>query len=171
MKSRVMSGRLGVGICVGALALAIGSAGNARPPYTQEELADQQKALLAVVDHGRDLWHGSNPSMSSNGLACGNCHPDAAASNPHTFPKYQADLGRVIALREMINWCISTPQAGQPLDPNGPDMIAMEAYAFYLYRGTKISPGLATEQTSPSVQIKSGVGYPKKGSGVGYDKE
>jgi thiosulfate dehydrogenase len=45
-------------------------------------------------------------------------------------------------------------------------MIAMEAYAFYLYRGKQISPGLATEQTSPVV-VKSGVGYPKKPSGVG----
>jgi len=45
----------------------------------------------------------------------------------------------------------------------------MEAYAFYLYRGTKIEPGLATEQTPPVV-VKSGTGYPRKGSGVGYDK-
>lgn len=170
MEYQAMSGRLGAIIFLGALSLAIGGAATARPPYTRQELADQEKALLAVVDHGRDLWHGSNPSMSSNGLACGNCHPDAAASNPQTFPKYQADLGRVIALRDMINWCITTPQAGQPLDPDGADMVAMEAYAFYLYRGAKISPGLATEQTSPVV-IKSGVGYPKKGSGVGYDKE
>jgi len=54
-------------------------------------------------------------------------------------------------------------------DADGDDMIAMEAYAFYLYRGKQIMPGLATEQTSPVV-VKSGVGYPKKGSGVGYDK-
>jgi thiosulfate dehydrogenase len=107
--------------------------------------------------------------MSSNGLACGNCHPDAAASNPQTFPKYQADLGRVIALRDMINWCITVPQGGKALDVDSADMVAMEAYAFYLYRGKQISPGLATEQTSPVV-VKSGVGYPKKGSGVGYDK-
>ena len=170
MKYQAMSGRLGAIFFLGALSLAIGGAATARPPYTKQELADQEKALLAVVDHGRDLWHGSNPSMSSNGLACGNCHPDAAGSNPQTFPKYQADLGRVIPLREMINWCISTPQVGKPLDVNSEDMVAMEAYAFYLYRGKKIAPGLATEQTSPVV-VKSGVGYPKKGSGVGYDKE
>ncbi len=92
-----------------------------------------------------------------------------SASNPQTFPKFQADLGRVIPLRDMINWCITTPQAGTALDVNSADMIAMEAYAFYLYRGKQISPGLATEQTSPVV-VKSGPGYPKKGSGVGYDK-
>ena len=160
---------LGAAITLGALALLVNTLAVARAPYTQEELADQEKALLAAVDHGRDLWHGSNPSMSSNGLACGNCHPDAAASNPQTFPKFQADVGRVIALRDMINWCISTPQAGTPLDVNSYDMISMEAYAFYLYRGKQISPGLATAQTAPVV-IKSGVGYSKKPSGVGYDR-
>jgi thiosulfate dehydrogenase len=141
----------------------------AREPFTKAELADQEKELLAVVDHGRDLWHGSKPSMSSNGLACGNCHPDAAASNPNTFPKFQADLGKVIPIREMINWCIMAPQAGTALDVNGPDMVAMEAYAFYMYRGIKIEPGLATKQTPPVV-VKSGPGFPKKGSGIGYDK-
>ena len=166
-KQRVWAG-IGVLAAGGFLSLLVNAA-LARDPYTKEELAEQEKALLAAVDHGRDLWHGSNPSISTNGLACGNCHPDAAASNPNTFPKYQADVGKVIALRDMINWCITTPQAGKPLDADGDDMIAMEAYAFYLYRGKQIMPGLATEQTSPVV-VKSGVGYPKKGSGVGYDK-
>jgi thiosulfate dehydrogenase len=142
----------------------------ARAPFTAAELADQEQQLLKVVDHGRDLWHGSLKSMSTNGLACGNCHPDAAASNPQTFPKYQSDLGRVAPLRDMINWCITGPLAGKPLDPNSEEMVAMEAYATYLYRGTPITPGLATAQTAPIVVIKSGTGYPRKGSGIGYDK-
>jgi len=162
-------GGLVAAITLGAPGLLVTTTSSAREPFSKEELADQEKALLAAVDHGRDLWHGSNPSMSANGLACGNCHPDAAAANPQTFPKFQADLGRVIALRDMINWCITVPQGGKPLDVNGEDMVAMEAYAFYLYRGEKIAPGLATKQTSPVV-VKSGPGYPKKGSGVGYDK-
>lgn len=168
MMSRTIAG-FGVVVSLSVLGLATLPSAAAREPFTAKELADQEKALLASVDHGRDLWHGSLASMSANGLACGNCHPDAAASNPHTFPKYQADLGRVIALREMINWCITVPQGGKALDPNGPDMVAMEAYAFYLYRGTTISPGLATEQTPPVV-VQGGTGYPRKGSGVGYDK-
>lgn len=141
----------------------------AREPFTQAELAAQEKALLAAVDHGRDLWHGTKPSMTANGLACGNCHPDAAASNPQTFPKYQSNLGKVIPVRDMINWCIMVPQQGQALDVNGDDMIAMEAYATYMHRGVEIAPGLATEQTS-AIVVKSGAGFPKKGSGVGYDK-
>ncbi len=155
-----------------ALALGLSVAGPvyARAPFTAEELAEQQTELLKVVDHGRDLWHGSLKTMSTNGLACGNCHPDAAASNPQTFPKYQSDLGRVAPLRDMINWCITGPLAGKALDPDSPDMVAMEAYATYLYRGTAITPGLATAQTSPIVVIKSGTGYPRKGSGIGFDK-
>ena len=164
-----ISGARAATLAVGLTGMICASVALAREPFTKEELADQEKALLAAVDHGRDLWHGSSASMSSNGLACGNCHPDAAASNPHTFPKYQADLGKVISLRDMINWCITVPQGGKPLDVNSDDMIAMEAYAFYLYRGTQIAPGLATEQTPP-VKVKSGVGYMKQGSGVGYDK-
>jgi thiosulfate dehydrogenase len=141
----------------------------ARAPFTDAKLAEQQQELLAVVDKGRDLWHGSNPAMSGNGLACGNFHPDAAASNPQTFPKYVSQLARVAPMREMINWCIVHPQDGKELDVNSDDMIALEAYAFYLYRGEKIEPGLATRQTD-SIPVKSGVGFPKKPSGLGVDK-
>jgi len=148
--------------------VAVGPA-KAREPYTQAELADQQAKLLAAVDRGRDLWHGSRSDMSSNGLGCGNCHPDAAASNPQTFPKWMPQFNKVVPFREMANWCIQNPQAGKALDVNSDDMYALEAYAFQLYRGEAIDPGLASKQTSPIV-VKSGVGYPKKPSGIGVDK-
>lgn len=141
----------------------------AREPFTAAELANQQNQLLAVVNRGYEIWHGAKDSMSTNGLACGNCHPDAAGTNPQTFPKFQANLGKVIPLREMINWCIMVPQVGTALDVNSDDMTAMEAYATYLNRGSKIEPGLATKQTPPA-KVKSGRGYPWKGSGAGFDK-
>jgi len=141
----------------------------AREPFTAAELAAQEAQLLALVDRGRDLWHGSRADMTNNGLACGNCHPDAAAANPQTFPKYMPMFNKVVPFREMVNWCIQNPQGGKALDTNGDDMTAMEAYAFNLYRGERIEPGLATKQTA-SIIVKSGVGYPKKPSGVGVDK-
>ena len=170
MKLHIKNVVMGLIAPVSLLGLLAFNPALAREPYTKAELAEQDKARLAAVDRGRDLWHGSKPSMTNNGLACGNCHPDAAASNPQTFPKYQADLGKVIPLRDMINWCIMVPQGGQALDVNGEDMVAMEAYAFALHNGIKIAPGLATRQTT-GFNVKSGVGYPKKGSGVGYDTE
>lgn len=142
---------------------------SAREPFTAAELAKQEAQLLALVDKGRDLWHGSRPDMTNNGLGCGNCHPDAAAANPQTFPKYMPMFNKVVPFREMVNWCIQNPQGGKALDVSGEDMTAMEAYAFQLYRGEKIEPGLATRQT-PSIVVKSGVGYPKKASGIGVDK-
>lgn len=152
-----------------ALGLTAGTAALARPPFSEAQLQEQNEELLAAVDRGRDLWHGSLPSMSSNGLACGNCHPDAAAANPQTWPKWASQLDHVGTLREMINWCIVHPQAGEALDPMGRDMVAMEAYATYLYRGAKLEPGLASRQTPP-IAVSSGVGYPKTPSGLGVDK-
>ena len=145
------------------------SAASAREPFTAAELASQEAQLHALVDRGRDLWHGSRADMTNNGLACGNCHPDAAAANPQTFPKYMPMFNKVVPFREMVNWCVQNPQGGKALDVNGDDMTAMEAYAFNLHRGEKIEPGLATKQTS-SIVVESGVGYPKKPSGIGVDK-
>jgi len=159
--------RVGLAVLSGGLLLAVSCW--ARAPFSDEQLADQNEELLSLVDLGRDLWHGSKPSMSSNGLACGNCHPDAAAANPQTWPKWASQLNHVGPMREMINWCIVHPQAGEALDPEGRDMVAMEAYATYLYRGARLEPGLASRQTPP-VAVKSGVGYPKTPSGLGVDK-
>lgn len=141
---------------------------SARAPYTAEELAEQQAELLAVVEEGYNLWHGTKPSMTTNGLACGNCHPDAAASNPATFPKYMPMFGKVTTFREMINWCIENPQGGEPLDVSSMDMTAMEAYAFKLHRGKAIQPGLASEQTKP-IAVSYGKGFESKPSGIGFD--
>lgn len=141
----------------------------ARAPFTAEELAQQEAALIESVDLGYHLWHGSKPEMTNNGLACGNCHPDAAAANPQTFPKYMTMYGKVIPFREMVNWCIENPQGGQRLDVNGDEMTAMEAYAFYLHRGKEIKPGLASRQTTPVV-VESGTGYPRTPTGIGVDK-
>jgi thiosulfate dehydrogenase len=159
-------------IYVGIGAALLGSLGTvaifARAPFTDAQLADQKQQLLDVVNKGRDLWHGSNPAMSTNGLACGNCHPDAAASNPQTFPKWVPQLNAVAPMREMINWCIVHPQNGTALDVSSPDMVALEAYAAYLYRGEKIEPGYTIP--TPPIPVKSGVGYPYKPSGIGVDK-
>jgi thiosulfate dehydrogenase len=169
MKLNTKNVVMGLVVPVAMLGMLASSPAMAREPYTKAELADMQNQLLAAVNHGYELWHGGKATMSTNGLACGNCHPDAAGTNPQTFPKFQADLNKVGPLRDMINWCIQAVQAGQALDADSPDMVAMEAYAFNMYRGQKIDPGLETKQTPPDV-VKEGRGYPWKGSGIGYDK-
>jgi thiosulfate dehydrogenase len=128
----------------------------AKKPFTAAEHEDQRNALLAAVAKGDALWH--SPKLGSNGLACANCHPDASAANPETWPKYQTNLGKVGTLRDMINWCIQVPLEGKTIDPDSDDMIAMEAYATYMSRGIPLSPG--KDYQSGADPVKSGPGYP-----------
>lgn len=146
---------------VGCALSMLGALGTlqAKEPLGSAKAEQQREMLLEFVARGDDLWHDS--SLGSNGLACGNCHPDAAASNPHTWPKYQTNLGKVGTLRDMINWCIVVPMAGKPLALDSDDMIAMEAYATYMHRGVAIAP--AKDEQHGGTIVISGPGYPKAG--------
>lgn len=144
-------------VAVASLGLFVTKPAEARKPFTQDELAVQYRELMDTVKQGDELWHSAK--LGKNGLACANCHPDAAAANPHTFPKWQPNLGQVIPLRDMINWCIQVPLEGQALDANSKEMKALEAYAFYMHRGFKLKPGENSKQ-HPSVEVRSGPGYP-----------
>src|SRR5512139_3940868 len=68
--------------------------------FTKEDLARWEQEYMSVVQTGRELW--TSPSLGTNGVACAQCHPNAANTHPETYPKFQKQLGRVIALREMI---------------------------------------------------------------------
>lgn len=167
MKTRIAIRRA---LGVGGIALATVAAGTvfARPPFTDEELTQQMDSLYEVIQVGYDLWHGSEPKMTSNGLACANCHPDTAASNPQTFPKYMTMYGKVVPWQEMVNWCIENPQLGERLDPESDAMTAIKAYAMYLHRGLPIEPGLASEQTA-AVPVEFGTGFKREPTGLGVD--
>ena len=119
--------------------------------------------LMAAVAYGDQLWHtgeggnGKHKELSTNGLGCANCHPDAAATQPESWPKYQTNLGKVGTMREMFNWCMQVVQQGKGYPLDSREMIAMEAYATYMNRGAALNPGM-NKQTAPSVI--SGPGYP-----------
>jgi len=130
----------------------------AKPPRTDTQIAQEEAMLMQAVARGDALWH--NPGLGTNGLACGNCHPDGSASNPQTFPKYQSNLGKVGTLREMINWCIMVPMQGKALALDSEDMISMEAYSTFTHRGMPIAP--AADKQFGAVPVVSGPGYPSQ---------
>jgi len=107
--------------------------------FTEADLERWQNEYMSVVKEGRALW--GSPDLGTNGVACGQCHPNAANTHPETYPKFQQQLGRVIALRDMINWCIMNPLEGEVLELNDPRMIALEAYIAYERRGVPLDPG------------------------------
>src|SRR5450759_4702906 len=93
--------------------------------FTDADLHRFQQQFMATVAQGRELW--TSPKLGSNGVACAQCHPNAANTHPETYPKFQKQLGKVIPLWEMINWCLKNPLEGQPLAADDPKMTALQA--------------------------------------------
>ena len=121
-----------------ALALAL-AAGAWADEFKKEDIERWGKEYLTVVSKGRELF--TSPKLGTNGVACAQCHPNAANTHPETYPKFQKQLGRVIALREMINWCLQQPLEGKPLLLDDPKMIALEASMAHERLGVKLAPG------------------------------
>ena len=122
-----------------AVALLAGPAGTSADEFTKQELARWEQQFQGVVKEGRALW--TSAELGTNGVACAQCHPNAANTHPETYPKFQKQLGRVAALREMINWCIQQPLEGKPLALDSKDMVALEAYVAHERRGVALAPG------------------------------
>lgn len=107
--------------------------------FTKEDLERWNGEYMSMVQKGRDLW--TSPTLGTNGVACAQCHPNAANTHPETYPKFQQQIGKVITLGEMINWCLQHPLEGEPLALDSPDMVAIQAYVAYERRGVAMEPG------------------------------
>ena len=128
-----------IAVLAAAMVVVGGLQVNRADEFTEKDVKHWQDEYMSVVKEGRDLW--TSPELGTNGVACAQCHPNAANTHPETYPKFQQQLGRVIALREMINWCIQQPLEGKPLALDDPQMIAMEAYVHWERRGVALAPG------------------------------
>jgi thiosulfate dehydrogenase len=128
-----------VTLAVVVIALTLGEFAVRADEFTKEDLERWDKEYMSVVDKGRALW--VSGELGTNGVACAQCHPNAANTHPETYPKFQQQLGEVIALRDMINWCLMNPLEGAALELDDPDMIAIEAYVMYERRGVELAPG------------------------------
>ena len=129
----------GAAAVVIVLALILGDTAYRADEFTEADLKRWTDEYMSVVKTGRELW--VSAELGTNGVACAQCHPNAANTHPETYPKFQQQLGRVIALREMINWCLQQPLEGKPLALDDPKMVAIEAYVAYERRGVPMAPG------------------------------
>lgn len=128
-----------VACAVVGLALGLVGYGLQADEFTEKDVERWQGEFMSVVKDGQALW--GSPALGTNGVACGQCHPNAANTHPETYPKFQKQLGRVVAFREMINWCLMNPLEGETLELDDSRMIALEAYATYERRGVALEPG------------------------------
>lgn len=125
-------------IMVSLLALMLAGTAQAAE-FTPDDLKRWEGEYQAVVKQGRELW--TSPKLGSNGVACAQCHPNAANTHPETYPKFQRQLGKVAPIWEMVNWCIRNPLEGKPLAADDPKMAALQAYMAFERRGVKLAPG------------------------------
>ena len=125
----------GLGLLTLCVALLIAHA----DPFTQEDLKKWDEAFTVVMKEGDKLFHSSK--LGKNSVSCDMCHPNGANTHPETYPKFQKQIGKVVSLRDMINWCIQNPLEGDTLAADDPRMIALEAYITHERRGVKLEPG------------------------------
>jgi cytochrome c len=135
MKRKSIAVVSGSVLVVGALWALISAADQ----FTKEDLARWNSEYMAVVKQGRDAF--TDASLGTNGVVCAQCHPNGANTHPETYPKFQTQLGKVVPLWEMINWCIRNPLEGKDLAADDPRMIALQAYMTHERRGVKLEPG------------------------------
>ena len=107
--------------------------------FSQKDLDRWEKEFMAVVMEGEKVFH--SPKLGSNKVSCDQCHPNAANTHPETYPKFQQQIGKVVSLFEMVNWCIRNPLEGDPLAADDPKMVALLAYITYERRGVPLAPG------------------------------
>jgi thiosulfate dehydrogenase len=130
------------------MAVIVGPAAAHKDPVTPQQLKAFEEAFMEEVKKGDLLFHGDEAIakemgvvLSTTGWACAMCHPFAADTHPHSFPKFQAQMTKFATLRDMINWCIEKPNQGEKIDSDSEAMKALEAYIYWSNTGSVLSPG------------------------------
>ncbi len=115
--------------------------GHAYGEYTERDLQIWARETEKLVVEGSRIFHDASALGSTVAVSCDMCHPDGANTHPETYPKFQAQMGRVALLRDMINWCLEHPVRGTRFAPDDPRMRALEAYIYAQRTGTPLKYG------------------------------
>jgi cytochrome c len=115
--------------------------GNTYGQPTERDLLIWTRETEKFVLEGSRIFHSADLLKSTVSVSCDMCHPHAANTHPETYPKFQTQLGRVVLLRDMINWCIDNPVRGEHLKPDDARMRALEAYIMAQRSGTEMNYG------------------------------
>jgi thiosulfate dehydrogenase len=108
---------------------------------TEQDVALWKSETERVALAGSQVFHSGDELGSTIAVSCDMCHPHAANTHPETYPKYQQQLGRVVLLRDMINWCIEHPVRGKPFAADDPKMRSLEAYILAQRKGKTLEYG------------------------------
>jgi cytochrome c len=109
--------------------------------YTELDILIWARETEKMVVDGSRIFHDAEALGSTVAVSCDMCHPDGSNTHPETYPKFQTQLGRTVLLRDMINWCIENPVRAERLEPDSPEMRALEAYILAQRKGTPLNYG------------------------------
>jgi len=118
------------------------SQGHTYSRITPLDVKTWERETIKFVTEGSRVFHSGDELGSEIAVSCDMCHPDASNTHPETYPKFQEQLGRVVLLRDMINWCIEHPVRGKKLAADDPKMRALEAYMLAQRKGKALNYGL-----------------------------
>ena len=117
------------------------SEGDVYGKYTKQDILMWERELEKFVVEGSSIFHDADLLGSSIAVSCDMCHPDASNTHPETYPKFQVQMGRVVLLRDMINWCIEQAIRGETFGADDPRMRALEAYILAQRKGIQLNYG------------------------------
>jgi thiosulfate dehydrogenase len=128
-------------IILGTLVLTFGLHGISAiaDEFNDDDIVRWEMEYDAIVDEGERVFHGG--LGNENTVSCDQCHPNGANTHPETYPKFQQQLGRGVALWEMINWCIENPLEAEKLAADDPRLIALQTYITEERKGVELAPG------------------------------
>ncbi|MGA7386020.1 MAG: hypothetical protein WBW81_15400 [Methylocella sp.] len=109
--------------------------------FTERDQQIWKESTDRLIAEGKRIFHDAKALGGTNAISCDMCHPDASNTHPETYPKFQAQLGRVALLRDMINWCLENPVRGKPFADDDPRLKALEAYILAQRKGTALDYG------------------------------
>jgi thiosulfate dehydrogenase len=109
--------------------------------YTERDILMWARETEKLVVEGSRIFHDADALGSTVAVSCDMCHPDASNTHPETYPKFQAQMGRVALLRDMINWCVEHPVRGKRFEADDPRLRALEAYIYAQRKGKALNYG------------------------------
>ena len=109
--------------------------------WTDRDRMTWEREQKRIIAEGDKLFHDWKALGGTIGISCDMCHPNGSNTHAETYPKFQTQLKKVAALRDMINWCIENPMKGKPIALDDPRMLAVEAYITAQRKGVALDPG------------------------------
>jgi thiosulfate dehydrogenase len=107
--------------------------------FSEADLREWGSEYMKVVNTGRENF--TDAKLGKNGVACAQCHPNAANTHPETYPKFQKQLARVVTIGEMINWCLFNPLEEKKMALDSKKMVSLIAYITHERRNVPLAAG------------------------------